>query len=281
MRLFVANVGVNSSDASKRGMRSPLFDDGSFEMVPIKEGMRFASSARVRRYDALPSWTGKASSMAEFVPDRMRTYAAHDDPDFARMTYGDKLTGRAAALREARADDLLLFLARLWPVSNGSWERRGAFHFVGAMFVTHNLEFPGAAQPDVSLEVFQRVRMNAHVLRDPTARSEPYRVVVGDVAKSTRFRRPIPVTGKVAALLFAGEYSEAAGTFQRGGAPLRNKNGSARTLKWFGSITRAVQWFLDDANEEDRPYVRKLLTLIELAGRAEPPSGSRFRAPSR
>jgi hypothetical protein len=273
MRVFVANVGVNSNDASERGLRSPLFGDGTFEMVPIKEASKFALIASSRTYSALPAWTGRVSSLAAFIPERMRAYAAHDDPDFWGMTYGDKLTGRAAALREAGAGDLLLFLARLWDHADGRSFGGGSFHFVGAMFVTHNLEFRPGALPQVPEEVLTRVRRNAHLLRDAAAIHEPYRVIVGDQARSARFWRPILVTGDVAALLFAGTYAEDSGTFLRGREPIRNKNGAPRTLKWFGSITRSVQWFLDDAAEADRPFVTRLLALVDSAGRAVLPRG--------
>lgn len=273
MRVFVANVGVNSRDASERGLRSPLFEDGTFEMVPIKEASKFALIARSRTYRALPAWTGRMSSLAAFIPEGMRAYAAHDDPDFRCMTYGDKLTGRASALREARAGDLLLFLARLWNHAGGRSFGGGSFHFVGSMLVTHNLEFRPSALPQAPEEVLARVRANAHVLRDAAASHEPYRVIVGDQARSARFQHPILVTGDVAALLFAGTYAEDSGTFLRGHEPLRNKNGAPRTLKWFGSITRSVQWFLDDSAEADRPFVTRLLALVEGAGRAALPRG--------
>lgn len=270
MRIFVVNVGVNSSDASKRGMRSPLFDDGSFEMVPIREGRRFASAPGVRRYSALPGWTNHAPTLAAYVPEKMRTYAAHDDPDFARMTYGDKLNGRAAALRDAAPGDLVLFLARLWEHTCGRFRGTGAFHLVGALFVTHNLEYGLGTRTEPPEAVRSRVQMNAHVLRDPAHGKEPFRILVGDSTRSARFQRPIAVTGEVASMLFGGTYSEQDGTFLRDGKPLRNKNGAVRQLKRFGSITRTIQWFLDDATAEDRASVSLLLSLVDSAGSAKP-----------
>lgn len=273
MRIFVANVGVNTSDAATRGMRSPLFEDGSFEMVPIKEGRRFANGPGPRRYCDLPSWTGRASSLAAFVPEKMREYAAHDDPDFSGMTYGDKLTGRAAALRVVRAGDLLLFLARLWGHDGRRFQGAGAFHFVGAMSVTHNLEFGPDRDTSVPEDVRRRVEKNAHAVRDHRRR-EAFRILVGDVRRSSRFRRAVPVTGEVAGILFGATYSAEQGTFHRCGKPVLNKNGSVRQLKRFGSITRTIQWFLDDERSDDRPSIVHLLEMIESAGRAPAPAAA-------
>src|SRR5437016_284552 len=114
MRIFVVNVGVNAADAAKRNLRSPRFDDGEFELVPIKEPSRFASASCARSYDALPSWTGRVPNLGALVPANIRHYAAHADPDFDAFTYGDIATSRAANLRSVQNDDELWFLARLW-----------------------------------------------------------------------------------------------------------------------------------------------------------------------
>ena len=55
MKLYVVNVGVNTADAGKRGLRSPMFPDGTFEFVPIKEESRFSQAEGIRSYNDLPS----------------------------------------------------------------------------------------------------------------------------------------------------------------------------------------------------------------------------------
>ena len=54
MRLYVVNVGVNTADAGERGLRSPVFPDGTFEFVPIKEESRFSQAEGIRSYSDLP-----------------------------------------------------------------------------------------------------------------------------------------------------------------------------------------------------------------------------------
>lgn len=86
MRLYVANVGVNTADVRRRGVKSPVFPDGSFEFVPIKESVSFAQARSILRYGDLPRWTARASSIADFLPDRLRDYRAHADPEFETFT---------------------------------------------------------------------------------------------------------------------------------------------------------------------------------------------------
>lgn len=271
MRVFVVNVGVNARDASKRGMRSPVFEDGSFEMLPIKEPGWVAAKHVARRYCDLPSWTGRARVLADYLPVKRREYAAHDDPDFARMTYGDIASSRAAGLDEVVPGDQILFLARLWEHRDGAFSRRGAFHFVGALFVSHSLSFDGQGSGAMPEEVRERVEMNAHAARARAGSKEKFRVLAGDTLRSARFERAIEVTPEVAGELFGGVYSSTDDGFLRAGRPLLNKNGRPRRFKRFGSITRAIQWFLDDSREDDRPWCDRLSARMTAAGRAVTP----------
>ena len=117
MAAFLANVGVNAAHAA----HSPLFDDGTFELLPIPERhpwrrpmLRLRDLARLQTY-APPSW---------------RDRAVHLDPDLTSITptYGDncRSAGRAFSLRRAEPGDLIVFLASLHPRSGSA-----SFHLVG------------------------------------------------------------------------------------------------------------------------------------------------------
>jgi hypothetical protein len=101
---FLANVGVNASHP----VQSPLFADGTFELVPIPEKETW-------RPPMLRGW---------------RDHAIHLDPDFTSTppTYGDncRRAGRAFSLRHAKEGDLIAFLARLV-------NHQPAFYLVGAL----------------------------------------------------------------------------------------------------------------------------------------------------
>src|SRR5579864_6703862 len=102
MAAFLANVGVNAGHAAT----SPLFEDGSFRLIPIPE--------------ALP-WRPPMLRFADFatmtIPAAWETRAAHLDPDLtaATPTYGDncRTAGRGFSLRRAEPGDLIAFVARL------------------------------------------------------------------------------------------------------------------------------------------------------------------------
>ena len=113
MAAFLANVGVNASHA----VHSTLHEDGTFDLLPIPEKIRW-------RPPMVRGWRDKA---------------VHLDPDFASTpaTYGDncRRAGRAFSLRRARPRDLIVFLARLH-AENGA----PGFHLVGSLEVEDVLQ---------------------------------------------------------------------------------------------------------------------------------------------
>jgi hypothetical protein len=123
---FLANVGVNAAHTA----RSPLFEDGTFALLPIPErGEWRQPMLRVRDLPHLHIHAPRSWS------DR----AVHLDPDFRSRipTYGDncRRAGRAFSLRRAKPGDLIVFLARLQPLQGAP-----RFHLVGCLYVADALE---------------------------------------------------------------------------------------------------------------------------------------------
>ncbi|HSS61560.1 MAG TPA: hypothetical protein VLK30_08905 [Candidatus Limnocylindrales bacterium] len=112
---------VNAGHAA----RSPLFDDGAFELLPIPEKHKWRPPM-LRLRDV--------GRLARHAPAGWRDRAVHLDPDLRSTTptYGDncRRAGRAFSLRRAKADDAIVFFARLHPA-----DRRAAFWFVGALMI--------------------------------------------------------------------------------------------------------------------------------------------------
>jgi hypothetical protein len=131
MAVFLANVGVNAGHTA----RSPLFEDGSFRLLPIPECMKWRPP--MLRFRDLPE-------LAEHAPENLARIPVHLDPDFRSpvQTYGDncRRAARAYALRKATAGDRIVFLARLHPRSAPP-----AFYLVGELVVD-------AILPDVSAD---------------------------------------------------------------------------------------------------------------------------------
>lgn len=265
MKLYVVNVGANTADAQRRGVRSPVLPDGTFELVPIKEPSRFRDDDAFPRYCDLPSWTGRWRALGDVVPDRVRTFRAHADPDFDALTYGDIEDSRAANLARVVPGDELWFLARLWQHDGQRFTGPSAFFFVGVIEVEHNLRLEAKASgvPDA---IRSRVERNAHWRRMLAGDPARFRVLLGS-ERSHRFRHAIRVTPDVAAMLFAGEHDAVADQFVRPCGIVTNKNGRPATMRYFGSITRTIQSFVDTDVAWQRPFFDKLQALASDAGR--------------
>ena len=117
MAAFLANVGVNSSHAAT----SPVFEDGTFSLIPIPEPQPWR-----------PPMLRFADITSQTLPATWGPRAAHLDPDLTAPTptYGDncRTAGRAFSLRRAERGDLVAFIARLTN-SKG----HAGFHIVGCL----------------------------------------------------------------------------------------------------------------------------------------------------
>lgn len=249
VRLYVVNVGANVGDASRRGLRSPIFPDGTFEFIPIKEHRDFANFGGIPRYCDLPTYTRRAESLAAYVPKRVALYRVHLDPEFSTFTYGDILSPRASNLRDVTERDQVWFLARLWNHNGPGWEQGSGFYFIGLFEVEDNIFVEAGTEPEgFPAAVRQRIQANAHYKRWAGAGDRSaFRVITGRRPGSFRFDRGLRVTPEVVAHVFGGRYEPRGGLFWVGGEILTNRNMRPRRFENFGSTTRTVQPFLDSA----------------------------------
>lgn len=269
MRLFIVNVGVNTTDAARRGTKSPVFPDGSFEFVPIKEPQRFAGCSAMPTYAQLRSWTGLAPNLAAFVPERVRAYRAHADPEFETFTYGDVVSPRAANLATVIRGDDVWFLARLWAHDGVRWTGASDFYFIGRFEVAANIAIPADSTADgIPAKIRDQISANAHFRRLQYGDHSACRVLVGQPEHSCRFARALRVTPEVIASIYGGRYDPEDKTFRRAGRVLTNRNGKPRRLSTFGSVTRAVQAFLSSEEPEDNEHLEFLTRLATACGRA-------------
>lgn len=259
MRLFVANVSANEQTA-RSGLRSPIFEDGCFELVPIPE----ETEASTPTYGELLAAT-KQGTLADFLPPRFRTMRAHADPDFSTCVYGDNVSrevqkngatvvrpiNRASSLLTAQAGDELWFLARLWRQPSVS-----AQYFVGRLV----LEAPPIVLPlgETALDahprsVAERIRSNANYRRLIVGTREAAIFVLGDQSMSHRFPTAVEVTPEVAGLVYGADTHDAAiDRYYRSGVELRNKTEpSPRSFRTFQSVTRSIQPFLQSGSDDE------------------------------
>jgi len=267
----VANVGVNTNDSVSRGLRSPVFPDGTFEFVPIKERADLADSEAIPTYAELRSWTGRAPSLAAFVPQGLGQYRAHADPEFETHTYGDVVTPRAANLARTRPGDEIWFLARLWNHDGTTFAKGSGFFLVGLLRVEKNVLIPGGVGPEeLPSELRERIAGNAHYGRLLAGEREPCRVLIGDPGCSRRFARALAVSPEIAGHLYGGTWDPVGRVYVRDGEALRNRNGRLRSFETFGSVTRSIQSFLDSDRLADSEHLRILRELAARHGASSP-----------
>ena len=240
MRVYLANVGANSSHGQ---LISPLFEDGTFELLPIPEIIRTREGRqRTVRYRDLRSHYNPDQDLLQYVPQKMWDNACHNDPEFKTLTYGDNGTnGRSSALTQLREGDALLFIARLERRTASSRSRHSGFYLIGGLLVAH-AEF---VTPDH--QGWERFSDNAH-----TIRGDPEFLGVAGSERSRRFQHAVPVTREICDEVF------------------RDKDGSRWTwgngkseLARIGSYTRACRRMLDTADPEGKMRAATLRTWIE------------------
>jgi hypothetical protein len=98
-RIYLINVGANTSHAWKA--RGPVFlgEEEAFEFVPYPDKSCKQKCPRTLVRYVKPAWFGHL----------------HLDPDWEHLTYGDYCYNRRArALLRVRDGDILLFLASRW-----------------------------------------------------------------------------------------------------------------------------------------------------------------------
>lgn len=84
MKIALLRVGV---DAGCGGIHGPLFDDGTFEFMPIPDDLMLDS----RTYGNQTGRSGRR--LVDFFPtkqqSKMENQPIHVDPEFDTFTYGD------------------------------------------------------------------------------------------------------------------------------------------------------------------------------------------------
>lgn len=179
-RIFIINVGANS----EHPQQSPLFEDRTFEFVPIpgdyEEGLTYGDVPQF--YYPNKPLLDRFGTPAVSPSDKV-----HNDPEFATFTYGDKI--RKGALRQLKQCDFLFYLARLVPYDEQLFDTDGAiFALIGYIEIGERLDDPNA--PMFTSPAFYR---NAHVRRWKYDRAsfDDFVVFKGST-NSRRFRYAVP-----------------------------------------------------------------------------------------
>ncbi|MBI4305894.1 MAG: hypothetical protein HY678_06200 [Chloroflexi bacterium] len=248
LRVWLANVGANSSHA----YASPLFDDGTFELLPIVETPAEAGPHSVRFGD-LTSFNSPQSNLSRWVPDRLHRAAAHFDPEFETFTYGDNCSTapRAAALKKVTPGDLIFFVARLSRWQTGRFTGEASFCLVGFLEV-ESVMADVRALP--AADALLRYRANAHIRRAMNDRAcwNGFWVFAG-TKRSRRLKHAVPVNREFASDVL----------LDAGGSRWR-WDGRRTELQTIGSYTRSCRCIIDGACDGVLPRLEALRRRVEL-----------------
>lgn len=177
VRALLVRVGADCTEAGG-GWNGPVdAATGDFAYVPIPEPEPVVAGLET----PFALWAPAVERFGVTLPGRLRDRNAHADPDFARLTYGDR-RGRGKQLREKLGrDDLLVFYAGLRDIRSG----RLVYALIGLLTV--ETITPARALPP------ERRGENAHTRRREIGETDV--VVFGRAGASGRFDRCLEFAG--------------------------------------------------------------------------------------
>ena len=180
---ILVRVGIDASSGNWNAPADPLTRE--FVYVPIPEVCQLRPGCAVSYGEILPALEAfcvrrnlDLTSDLRFPP-ALHDAAAHLDPDFDHLTYGDDGGRRGSQIALCRRGDLLVFYAGMRSVADG----RLVYGLVGLLTVDDVVPVTEVPQ--------RRVDENAHTRR---LNPSPTEIVVRGVAgQSGRFDRYVPI----------------------------------------------------------------------------------------
>jgi hypothetical protein len=156
MKALLLRVGI---DKGCGGTLGPIFDDGSFEFVPIPERFPLPGAAT---YNDRIGRMGKR--LSTYVPSSLKYQPMHEDPEFLSNTYGDPTIKRYYLLKLTKGD-LLVFYAGLRPFTTEKHEE--ALYIIGYLRIKKVIDFNILSNAERD-EFRQTYSNNAHLKRQNT-----------------------------------------------------------------------------------------------------------------
>jgi len=181
MKALLLRVGI---DKGTDGTLGPIFEDGSFEFIPMSE--QDLRSKEHRTYKNTIGRLGKP--FATYLPKRIENRILHDDPEFETCTYGDA-TSKRSYLLKLQNSDLLAFYAGLQPFNNDKFNT--ALYLVGYFTVEGVIDFNQLSKTEIETS-YGLYSNNAHIKRNrPPA---DLIIVVGNKRRSKLLSKALPIS---------------------------------------------------------------------------------------
>ena len=183
MNAMLLRIGI---DKGTDGTLAPIFEDGSFEYIPISEGD--SQSKEDRTYKNTVDRSGKP--LSTYLPKGIENRTMHFDPEFETFTYGDPTSKRTSLLKLER-DDLLVFYAGLTPFRNR--KHKEALYLIGYFTIEKLIDFNRLSKSEIK-KCYKLYPNNAHLKRSYD--TEDLVIVVGQKDKSKLLERAILISQK-------------------------------------------------------------------------------------
>ncbi len=181
MKAILLRVGI---DKGTDGTLAPIFQDGSFEYVPISEGD--SQSKEDRTYKNTIGRAGKP--LSTYLPRGIESRTMHFDPEFETFTYGDP-TSKRNYLLKLREEDILIFYAGLSPFQND--KHKIGLYIIGYFTVKNVLDFNHLSQKEIEI-YHQLYPNNAHLKR--SYETEGLVIIVGDKIRSKLLNKAVLIS---------------------------------------------------------------------------------------
>ena len=245
-KVFLINVGSNANHS----FCSPIFDDRTFEFIPIPEDIE-GSYPHGIKYKDLRSYYDPSRDLDLYVPENLREVAMHNDPEFDTFTYGDNcdVNPRASALRKVSRGDFLIFISRLQNWTKGAPTNIFGFYLIGYIHVD---QVVGSVVNPLEKGLMSRFSVNAHVRAAMFDKSmwNSFWLFSGS-SWSKRFLKAVPVTKK-----FCDD------VFRKSNGQKWDWGENRTDLQVIGSYTRTCRPILNSNIESDHKRIDILWKLI-------------------
>jgi hypothetical protein len=150
MKVAMLRIGI---DTGCGGIHGPLFQDGSFEFVPIPD------ESGTDEHTYANTLGGRGEPLITYFPESrqpgMRNQSLHYDPEFDTFTYGDP-TSPKAGLRRLERGDMLIFYCGL---QGWGFESVPALYLMGYF----DVEAAGRANDFKPVDLTNKFANNFHV----------------------------------------------------------------------------------------------------------------------
>lgn len=170
MKAMLLRVGI---DTGTDGALAPVFDDGTFEYIPLSEYDH--KTKENRTYRNTIGRSGKP--LAYYLPSGISDRKMHFDPEFETFTYGDPTVKRNYLLKLEKGD-LLVFYAGLVPHQTAHHKK--GLYVIGYFIVDRIFDFNSLDEGEMT-RACELCSNNAHVKRDDVSNLV---IVTGNPEKS-------------------------------------------------------------------------------------------------